>query len=332
MENNDEENPKERVSVTKIGIASIGTSVPDKILTNADLEKMVDTSDEWIVSRTGIRERHVLAPDEGLRPHVFRAARTALERAGVEPAGLDFIISSSMIPDRFCPAQSYELAHDLEAKKVFCFDLNVACTGMVYALGLAESLIKSRGLGCGLITASEQMTTVTDYNDRATCVLFGDAASALVVTTAEPFHRIIYTDLGATPELCEEVVIGGLKDVLNDRQAKLWFRQDGKKVFKFALEKTRELYESVPPKAGLRPADVKYVIPHQANGRIIEGGAAALRGKAEFISVIDRYGNTSAASIGLALHDSWDRFKPGEIIMLLGFGGGMSWGATLIEW
>lgn len=318
--------------MSKIGIAAMGTSVPEKVLTNSDLELMVDTSDEWIVTRTGIRERRVLGRDEGLRPHVLRSAQTAMERAGVGPDDLDFIISSIIVPDRFCPAQSYELAHDLGANRVFCLDLNVACSGFVYGLGLAESLIKSRGLRRGLITASEQMTTVTDYADRNTCVLFGDGASAAVITTSEPSHRIIYTELGATPEACDDVVIGGLKDVLNDRKDKLWFRQDGRKVFKFALQKTKELYESVPPKAGLRPEDIKYVIPHQANGRIIEGGADAVHRKAEFISVIDRYGNTSAASIGLALHDSWDRFKPGDIIMLLGFGGGMSWGATLLEW
>jgi 3-oxoacyl-[acyl-carrier-protein] synthase-3 len=310
----------------------MGTSVPEKILTNSDLEKMVETSDEWIVTRTGIRERHVLGRDEYLRPHVVRSARTAMERSGVGPDDLDFIISSAVIPDRFCPAQSYVIAHDIGAGRVFCLDLNVACSGFVYGLGLAESLMKSRGLRCGLITASEQMTTVTDYTDRNTCILFGDGASAAIVTTAEPSHRIIYTELGATPEDCEDVVIGGLKDVLNGRKEKLWFRQDGKKVFKFALQKTKELYESVPPKAGLRPEDIKYVIPHQANGRIIEAGAAAVHGRAEFISVIDRYGNTSAASIGLALHDSWDRFKPGDIIMLLAFGGGLSWGATLLEW
>ena len=318
--------------MSRIGIASVGTSVPDKVLTNLDFERMVDTSDEWIVTRTGIRERHVLGPEEGLRPHVLSSARTAMDRAGIGPGDLDFILSSVIVPDRFCPAQSYELARDLGARGVFCLDLNVACSGFVYGLGLAESLIKSRGLRCGLITASEQMTTVTDYGDRNSCVLFGDAASAAVVTTAEPSHRILYTELGATPEACEDVVIGGLKDVLNGRKEKLWFRQDGKKVFKFALQKTREIYESVPPKAGLRPEDIKYVIPHQANGRIIEGGADAVHHKAEFISVIDRYGNTSAASIGLALHDSWDRFRPGDIIMLLGFGGGMSWGATLLEW
>jgi 3-oxoacyl-[acyl-carrier-protein] synthase III len=316
----------------KIGISAIGTSVPEKVLTNADLEKMVETSDAWIVARTGIRERHVLAREEGLRPHVLRSARIAMERAGIGADDLDFIISSVIVPDRFCPAQSYEAAHDLGAKRAFCLDLNVACSGFVYGLGLAESLIKSRGLRRGLITASEQMTTVTDYTDRNSCVLFGDAASAAVVTTDEPSHRILYTELGATPEACEDVVIGGLKDVLQGRISNLWFRQEGKKVFKFALQKTKELYESVPPKAGLKPEDIRYVIPHQANGRIIEGGADAVHGKAEFISVIERYGNTSAASIGLALHDSWDRFKPGDIIMLLGFGGGMSWGATLLEW
>ena len=171
--------------MTKIGISALGTSVPEKILTNADLEKMVETSDEWIVTRTGIRERHVLGPEESLRPHVLRSARTALERAGIGPGDLDFVISSVIVPDRFCPAQSYELAHDLEAKGVFCLDFNVACSGFVYGLGLAESLIKSRGLRRGLITASEQMTTVTDYADRNTCVLFGDGASAAVVTTDE---------------------------------------------------------------------------------------------------------------------------------------------------
>jgi 3-oxoacyl-[acyl-carrier-protein] synthase-3 len=318
--------------VLKIGISAIGTSVPEKVLTNRDLETMVDTSDEWIVTRTGIRERRVLGPEERLRPHAARSARVAMERAGVSADDLDFIISSAMIPDRFCPAQSYEIAHDLEAKRAFCLDLNVACSGLVFALAIAESFIRSRGLRCGLVTAAEQMTTVTDYGDRATCVLFGDGASAAVVTTDEPSHRIIYTELGATAEACEDVVIGGIKDVLTGRLADLWFRQDGRKVFKFALQKTKEIFESAPRKAGIRPDDVKYVIPHQANGRIIEGGAAAVHGRAEFISAIDRYGNTSAASIGLALHDSWDRFKPGDIIMLLAFGGGMSWGATLLEW
>lgn len=315
-----------------IGIASIGASVPDNILTNADLERSIETSDEWIVTRTGVRERRVLGNEGRLRPHATRSARTALSRAGLMPADVDFIISSAMIPDRFCPAQSYEIAHDLEVHRAFCFDLNAACSGFVYGLAIAESFLKTRDVRRGLVTAAEQMTTVTDYADRNTCILFGDGAAAVVVTSVDPAHRILYTELGSTPAMCEDVVIGGIKDALGDRRTDLWFRQDGRKVYKFALEKTKELFESVPRKAGIRPSDIRYVIPHQANGRIIDGGAAAVGRRAEFISVIDRYGNTSSASIGLALHEAWDRFKPGDIIMLLAFGGGMSWGATLIEW
>lgn len=315
-----------------IGISAIGTSVPDRVLTNADLEGMVETSDDWIVTRTGIRERRVLGCEERLRPHAVRSARVALSQANVDPGDLDFIISSSVIPDRLCPAQSFEIAHDLQAHRAFCFDLNAACSGFVYGLAVAESFLKTREVRRGLVTAAEQMTTVTDYTDRNTCILFGDGAAAVVVTNTGPVHRILYTELGSTPEMCEDVVIGGIKDALNGPKEKFWFRQDGRKVFKFALQKTKELFESVPPKAGLRPSDIRYVIPHQANGRIIEGGAAAVGNQAEFISVIDRYGNTSAASIGLALHDSWNRFRPGDIIMLLAFGGGLSWGATLLEW
>ncbi len=314
------------------GIASIGSSVPETVLTNADLERMVDTSDEWIVTRTGIRERRVLGREGRLRPHVVRASRTALARAGRTPADLDFIISSTVIPDRFCPAQSLEIAHDLEAHQAFCFDLNAACSGFVYGLAIAESFLKTRDVRRGLVTAAEQMTTVTDYADRNTCVLFGDGAAAAVVTSVDPAHRILYCELGSTPAMSEDVTVGGLKDVLNDRRGGLWFRQDGRKVFKFALDKTKELFESVPRKAGISPSDIRYVIPHQANGRIIDGSASLVKGRAEFISVIDRYGNTSSASIGLALNDVWDRFRPGDVIMLLAFGGGMTWGAALIEW
>jgi 3-oxoacyl-[acyl-carrier-protein] synthase-3 len=315
-----------------IGIASVGASVPESVLTNADLERMVETSDEWIVTRTGIRERRVLGREGRLRPHVVLSAQKALARAGLAPADLDFIISSTVIPDRFCPAQSLEIAHDLEVQRAICFDLNAACSGFVFGLAIAESFIKTRDVRRGLVTAAEQMTTVTDYADRNTCVLFGDGAAAAVVTSVDPAHRILYTELGSTPSMCEDVTIGGLKDALGDRRSDLWFRQDGRKVFKFALDKTKELFESVPRKAGIRPSDIRYVIPHQANGRIIDGGAAAVGRQAEFISVIDRYGNTSSSSIGLALHDAWDRFRPGDIIMLLAFGGGMTWGAVLVEW
>jgi len=319
----------------EIGINSIGIGLPKIILTNSDLEKIVDTTDEWIVSRTGIKERHVLGPDERLRPIVSAAARSAIEQGGLTSDKLDFIISSTVIPDRFCPAQSYEIAHDLAAGNAFCFDLNAACSGFIYGMAAAEAFLKTRKIKSGLVTAAEQMTTVTDYADRNSCVLFGDAAAAAVITNDHPRHKILYTELGSSPGLCEDVIIGGAKELLQNKKDDFWFRQNGRTVFKFAVSIIKELFETVPEKAGIKPDQIRYVIPHQANSRITEAArdsALGKGGKAEFISVIEKYGNTSSVSIGLGLYEYWGRFEKGDYILLLAFGGGMSWAAALLEW
>lgn len=320
------------MSMNEIGIRSIGISVPEKILTNADLEKMVDTTDEWIVSRTGVKERRILGPGEKLRPHVVAAAKTALERAGLQGKDAGFIISSTVISDRFCPAQSYEIAHDIGTDRAPAFDLNAACSGMIYGLAIAESFLKTREPAWGLVTAAEQMTTATDYTDRAGCILFGDGAAAVVVTREQPMHRILATELGSIPSLVEEVQIGGVKEILAGRPDSFWFRQNGSTVMKFAVRILQDLCERVPRKAGIDPKAVRYVVPHQANQRILDAAAKGVPGNMEFISVIDRYGNTSSASVGLALHDSWDRFKPGDLVLLIAFGGGLSYAGALIEW
>jgi len=318
--------------MTDIGIRSIGIGVPEKILTNRDLEQMVDTTEEWIFSRTGIKERHILGPGETLRPLVSGAARTALARGGLSPDQVDFIISSTVMPDRFCPAQSYEIARDLGVDRALAFDLNAACSGFVYGLAIAESFLRTRDVTSGLVTAAEQMSTATDYTDRNACVLFGDAAAAVVVTKDRPEHRILITELGSTPALCEEVQIGGIKSVLAGGIPDFWFRQNGKIVLKFAVRTIQDLFDRVPRKVGLDPKDIRYVIPHQANARIIDAAAKSIGGTAEFISVVEKYGNTSSASVGLALHDSWDRFEKGDLILLVAFGGGLSWAAALLEW
>ena len=318
--------------MTKIGIRSIGIGVPEKILTNADLEKMVDTSDEWIVSRTGIRERRVLGPGETLRPLVSAAAKTALQRGGLAPENVDFIISSTVMSDRFCPAQSYEIARDIGADRAFAFDLNAACSGFIYGLAAAESFLKTRDISAGLVTTAEQMTTATDYTDRNACVLFGDGAAAVVVTKDDPNHRILYTELGGTPALCEEVIIGGVKTLLAGRMKDFWFRQSGGTIMKFAVRTIQDLYDRVPRKVGIDPKDVRYVIPHQANQRITDAAAKTLSGKTEMISAVEKYGNTSSASVGLALHDSWDRFRKDDLVLLIAFGGGLSWAAALLQW
>jgi 3-oxoacyl-[acyl-carrier-protein] synthase-3 len=318
--------------MTDIGIRSIGIGVPEKILTNRDLEQMVDTTDEWIFSRTGIKERHILGPGETLRPLVSGAARTALARGGLAPDQVDFIISSTVMPDRFCPAQSYEIARDLGVDRALAFDLNAACSGFIYGLAVAESFLRTRDITSGLVTAAEQMSTATDYTDRNGCVLFGDAAAAVVVTKDRPEHRILVTELGSTPALCEDVQIGGIKQVLAGDVPGFWFRQNGGTVLKFAVRTIQDLFNRVPRKVGLDPKDIRYVIPHQANARIIDAAAKSIGGTTEFISVVEKYGNTSSASVGLALHDSWDRFVKGDLILLVAFGGGLSWAAALLEW
>lgn len=318
--------------MTDIGIRSIGIGVPEKILTNRDLEQMVDTTDEWIFSRTGIKERHILGPGETLRPLVSGAARTALARGGLAPDQVDFIISSTVMPDRFCPAQSYEIARDLGVDRALAFDLNAACSGFIYGLAVAESFLRTRDITSGLVTAAEQMSTATDYTDRNGCVLFGDAAAAVVVTKDRPEHRILVTELGSTPALCEDVQIGGIKQVLAGDVPGFWFRQNGGTVLKFAVRTIQDLFNRVPRKVGLDPKDIRYVIPHQANARIIDAAAKSIGGTTEFISVVEKYGNTSSASVGLALHDSWDRFAKGDLILLVAFGGGLSWAAALLEW
>jgi 3-oxoacyl-[acyl-carrier-protein] synthase-3 len=318
--------------MTQIGIASIGTAVPEKIMTNQDLEKMVDTTDEWITTRTGIKERHVLQGTEKISDYTAQAGKIACERAKVAPDKLDFIISSTISPDRISPAQSFEVANKLQSNNAFCFDLNAACSGFIYGLALADSLLKTRDISCGLVTAGEQISRMTDYTDRNSCVLFGDGASAAVVTKTNPEHLILHTELGSVPSMAEEVIIGGIKDLLDDRKSDYYFRQNGKVVFKFAVNTIKNVMDTVPAKAGLKPDQIKYVIPHQANSRILDAAMENAVGNAEFISVIDRYGNTSSASIGLGLDFAWDRFRKGDYIMLIGFGGGLSWGAALIEW
>jgi 3-oxoacyl-[acyl-carrier-protein] synthase-3 len=317
----------------EVGISGVGFTVPQKILTNQDLEKMVDTSDEWIVTRTGIRERHIMQPGETITGLVIDAAQTACKTANVDSRKLDFVISSTLTPDRISPAQSFEIAKALECEQAFCFDMNSACSGLMYGLAAADSFLKTRSIKNGIVTAGEHISRLVDYTDRNSCVLFGDAAAAVTVTNDHPEHLIIATELGSDPTLAEEVTIGGVSDLLNDRKKEFYFNQNGKVVFRFAVNIIKHLYNSVPQQAGIKPEQIRYIITHQANNRIIEAAAKEIvTDKTEFIVNLDRYGNTSSASIGVALGESWNRFQKGDYILMMGFGGGLSWGAALVEW
>jgi 3-oxoacyl-[acyl-carrier-protein] synthase-3 len=317
----------------EVGIKSIGTSVPNKILSNFDLERMVDTTDEWIITRTGIKERHILNSNEKITDFAVEAAKLACNNGNQASHQLDFIISCTVLPDRISPAQSYEIARELKTENAFCFDLNAACTGFIYGLGVAASLLKTNKISNGIVSAAEQLSRAVDYTNRATCILFGDAASAVILTNDHPEHLLLSTELGSDPSMSEDVVIGGVLDLLNDRRSDYYFRQNGKAVFKFAVKKIKELFETVPMKAGIDPGQIRYVITHQANARIIDAASSEIcNGKTEFLQNIEHYGNTSSASIGLVLAENWCRFKKGDYILLIGFGGGLSWGAALIQW
>ncbi|HBE80119.1 MAG TPA: 3-oxoacyl-ACP synthase [Firmicutes bacterium] len=319
--------------MSEVGISAIGAVVPEKILTNSDLEKLVETNDEWIVSRTGIRERHILSKGESLLPLVTEAGKQACDKAKINPTELDFVLSSTLTPDHLCPGQAFEIANQLQAAHAFCFDINAACSGFIYGLATAESLLKTRNIKTGLVTAAEQLTRTVDYSDRSTCVLFGDATAAAVVTNDHPEHLLLHTELGADPTMAYEVTIGGVRNLLEDQKSDYYFKQSGKAIFKFAVSKIKELYNIVPQKVGLKPEQITYVIPHQANIRIIEAAAKeVVSHNTVVLSNIEKYGNTSSASIGLALNQYWDTFKKGDYIMLIGFGGGLAWGAALFEW
>jgi len=316
----------------QVGILSMGMAVPQKVLTNSDLEKMVDTSDEWILTRTGIRERHILGPDENLRDLLIDAAKTACAGSKIAADKIDFIINSTLTPDRISPAGAFEIARELGAD-CLCFDLNAACSGFIYSLAVAESFLKTRDVGYGIVTAGEQITRLTNYQDRASCILFGDGAAAALLTNDRPEHLLLYTELGADPSLSNEVVVGGINDLLTGRNQDFYFRQNGKVIFKFGVNKIKELFHKIPEKVGINPAEIRYIIPHQANIRIIEAAAKEIANeKTEFITNLDRYGNSSSASIGLAMCEAWNRFEKGDYILLIGFGAGLSWGAALFQW
>lgn len=317
----------------EVGISGAGFAVPQKVLTNEDLEKMVNTSDEWIVTRTGIRERHIIQPGERITELVVAAAQQACDRAEIDSQQLDFVISSTLTPDRISPAQSFEVAKALNSNQSFCFDLNAACSGLMYGLAAADSFLRTRPIKNGIVTAGEHISRLVDYTDRNSCVLFGDAACAVTLTSDHPEHLILTTELGSDPTLAEEVIIGGVDALLNNRKKDFYFNQNGKIVFRFAVNIIKQLFDSVPRKVGLKPEQIRYVITHQANNRIIEAAAKEIASaKTEFIVNLDRYGNTSSASIGIAFAESWNRFQKGDYILMMGFGGGLSWGATLVEW
>ena len=323
-------------------ITGTGSYVPEYILTNAELSGMMDTSDEWIVSHTGIRERHI-CQSETVWEMGLHAARSALENAGKAPEDVDLIIGCSATPDYEFPPMSCIVQGKLGAKNAFCFDLSAACTAFVFALNTAKQYIQTRQARTVLIVCSEMLSRVMDYTDRTTCILFGDAAAAAVVEASETggvLSAYCRSDgTGANLLGCRGLVNNSPwakpgQELIPELQGHYTYMA-GHEIFKFAVRAMSEAMDRALEAAGAQASDIKYMVPHQANLRIIQSMARRYGLSMDKVKVnMDRYGNTSSASIPLAL-DELNRdgaIQPGDKLMLIGFGGGLTYGAAMIEW
>jgi 3-oxoacyl-[acyl-carrier-protein] synthase-3 len=320
-------------------IVSTGSYVPEKVLTNFDLEKMVDTSDEWIVTRTGIKERRIASAQQATSDLAIEAGKQALERAGCSKKEVDLLIIATITPDMSFPSTACIVQHKLGLKQIAAFDLSAACTGFIYSLATADALINSGAYKCALVIASETLTRITDWQDRSSCVLFGDGAGACVLRPGPDNGGFIGFDLhtdGKYGDLLYQPA-GGSRlpashETVDARQHTIQMK--GNEVFKVSINSMANSAKSLLDKHGVRSEDVALVIPHQANLRIIRGLAKKLTVPMDRVAVnIDRYGNMSAATVAVALDESVQsgRVQQGDLILLVAFGGGFTWGSTLIR-
>jgi 3-oxoacyl-[acyl-carrier-protein] synthase-3 len=314
-----------------------GMAVPDNILTNEDLAAIVETSDEWIVSRTGIRQRRIAGDKDSSATLGLKAAQRALEVADILPTEIDMVVVATSTPESVFPSTASLIQAWLGATNAGAFDLSAACSGFVYGIFLASQAIRSGGIQTAVVIGSETMSRVLDWQDRGTCILFGDGAGAVVLQASPVEGGVLSSVLrsdGHGGDVLGLPAISATESTSNGHKINKMFMNGGE-TFKFA---TRVISESVPQaveRAGITMQDVKLIVPHQANQRIMAAGARALKvDESIFMSNIERYGNTSAASIPIALTEAVEqgRVKPNDYIVLVGFGGGLAWGAVVIKW
>jgi 3-oxoacyl-[acyl-carrier-protein] synthase-3 len=316
-------------------IRGIGTYYPDEILTNADLEKRVATTDEWITTRTGIRQRRLLPPDSPLKASDFGtfAARTAMAKAGVGADEIDGIICANINPDKQFPATACFIQAKLGAKNAFAFDVTAACAGFVFGANMAHLLIDAGQARNVLVIGAEIISRVIDWSDRNTCILFGDAAGAVVFSPGPKDRGVILSQLKSDGAQADALYLDCLGD--SAVSAGKGMAMDGKQVFKAAVTEISEIVRSTVAKAGLALRDLDLLVMHQANIRILNAVADKLELPPEKMIInVDRFGNTSSASIPLALADAeaQGKLQPGKLVALAGVGGGMSWGCNLLRW
>jgi 3-oxoacyl-[acyl-carrier-protein] synthase-3 len=317
----------------RIGITGLGTNVPDQVMTNHDLAKLVDTNDEWIVERTGIRERRIATDDEALTDIARPAAQRALADAGVDPSEIDLLICATVTPDMMFPTSSAILADELGMPDAAAYDLLAGCTGFMYAITQAYGMIAGGIAKKALVVGGDVLSKILDWEDRSTLVLFGDGAGAVVL---EPVAEggFLGFELGADGGGGEHLWFPG-SGSRRFEDPDGFLKMNGREVFKFATRVMVSSAEAVLGECGLTVDDVDVYVPHQANKRIIDHAARKLGIPEEKVVVnVDRYGNTSSGSIPLALGDARadGRLKPGELVLMTGMGAGLTWGSALLEW
>lgn len=313
-----------------------GMRVPERVVTNADLEAVVETTDDWIRTRTGIQERRIANERETVTQMGFEAARAALNRADVLPSEIDLIIVATSTPEDIYPSSASKIQNLLGATQAGAFDLSAACSGFVYGLDMAAQAIRSGSINTALVIGSEVNSRVLDWNDRSTCVLFGDGAGAVLLEGSDQpggFMEAVLGSDGSGAELLGIPTVG--TPSLPEGRQMHKIHMDGREVFRFAVHIITESVRQVLEKADLSLADVDLIVPHQANQRILSAAARNLNvSEALFYSNVHRYGNTSAASIPIALYEAEreGRLKPNDNVIVVGFGGGLTWAAAALQW
>lgn len=326
--------------VPRSAVLGIGSYVPERRLTNADLAKIVDTNDDWIVSRTGIRERRIAADGQVTSDLCVAAARPALEMAGLAPADLDLIVVATLTPDVPMPATACSVQRKLGARTVGAFDLSAACSGFLYGMGVADQFVRAGGARHVLVIGAEILSRVVDYKDRGTCVLFGDGAGAAVIGPSRGEREILSVRLCAdgvgVPKLC--IPAGGSArpashETVDERMH--YVKLEGKEVYRFAIVATVEMIGEAMKAHDLTPEDIGAVVPHQANIRIIDAARERLPiPREKYVLNLSEYGNTSAASVPIALDEAHrqGRLPRGKHVILAAFGGGLTWGSAVLRW
>ncbi len=328
------------MATMRSGILGTGHSYPEGILTNADLEKMVETSDEWITSRTGIKQRRKAAPGEYTSLFAVRAAREAIERAGLEASDVDLLLCATVTPDQILPSTGCIIQAELGANRAAAMDIVAACSGFLYGLAIADTMIRTGQSKYALVIGAEILSQYVDYTDRQTCVLFGDGAGAAVLGPADGDRGILASRIRSDGRYLEQLFSPGGGTRLPPSAETIaagdhFFKMKGNELFKVAVRSMTDISREVLEEAGLTAKDIKLFIPHQANQRITDAVANKLNVETERVySNIAMHGNTSSASIPIGLDECVEagKISPGDLILLASFGGGVTWGAVLMRW